>query len=125
MTKRFVSAVAIASIVIFVGAIILQLNPNFAVDSRYLLTTIWCMVPLIWGLWALLAPKSWLPKHIPIWGAILGLIAGVTVVFALDIPARFFNEPISNLLRGGLVIAAVVLYYLLWLFVRRIYTSIS
>lgn len=125
MLRRFASAVSVASVAIFVATIILQFIPDFPIDSRYLLTTIWCLIPLVWGLWALLIPKSWLPKLIPLWGAILGLILGMIAIFIIDIPMQVQDEPISNVLRGVLIILATILYYLLWLLVRWMYALIS
>jgi hypothetical protein len=118
MIKRFVSAAAIASAVIFPLAIFMRLNPELPVESRYLLTTIWCLLPVIWGVWAVIMPKSLLLKHIPLWGALLGLIAGVVIVFVLRIPMQLMGEALTGLFKGVLLLAAIVLYYALWHLVK-------
>jgi len=50
MIQRFASASAVASVVIALGAGGLCLDPVPNLESRHLLTSIWCMVPLAWGL---------------------------------------------------------------------------
>ncbi len=75
MLPRFASFSAVASLVIALAAGSLRLNPFPNLETRYLLTSLWCMLPLAWGLWAMLTPRSWLPQSLPLWGAILGLIA--------------------------------------------------
>ena len=83
------------------------------------------MVPLAWGLWAMLTPKSWLPQRLPPWGAILGLIAGLLVMFVLDLPGQVIGEPLTPWLRGIGVLLAIGVYYLLWLLVRRAYRALT
>jgi protein-S-isoprenylcysteine O-methyltransferase Ste14 len=125
MMQRFASASAVASVAIALAAGGLRLNPVPSLESRYLLVSIWCVVPLAWGLWAMLTPKSWLPQRLPRWGAILGLIAGLLVVFVLDLPAQFRGEPLPAWLRGVGVLLAIGIYYLLWLLVRRAYRALA
>ena len=125
MIQRFASASAVASVVIALAAGGLRLIPVPSLESRYLLASIWCVVPLAWGLWAMLTPKSWLPQRLPPWGAILGLIAGMLVVFVLDLPAQFRGEPLPAWLRGVGVLLAIGIYYLLWLLVRRAYRALA
>jgi malate dehydrogenase (oxaloacetate-decarboxylating)(NADP+) len=74
MLQRFVAASATASIAF--GALALILMPALPMARTYPLTVVWCFVPLAWGIWALIAPAAWVPKRLPLWGAILGLIAG-------------------------------------------------
>jgi len=125
MIQRFASASAVASVVIALGAGSLRLNPVPNLDSRYLLTSIWCVVPLAWGLWAMLTPKSWHPRRTPLWGAILGLIAGLWAVLVLDLPARFRGEPVAAWVGGVGVLLAIGGYYLLWLLVRWVYRALT
>ncbi len=125
MIQRFASASAVASVLIAlaVGALRLSLVPTL--ESRYLVTSIWCVLPLAWGLWAMLTPESWLPQRLPLWGAILGLIAGLLAVFVLDLPAQFRGEAVPAWLRGVSVLLAIGIYYLLWLLVRRAHRALT
>ena len=125
MMQRFASASAVASVLIALAAGGLGLNPVPNLESRYLLTTLWCVVPLAWGLWAILTPKSWRPQRMPLWGAILGSIAGLWAVLVLDLPARVRGEPLPTWLRGIGVLLAAGVYYLLWLVVRRTYKALT
>jgi hypothetical protein len=88
MIHRFTAACAVASVVIAAGAIISLLPPRWAAADARVITTAWCFVPLAWGLWAMLAPARWVPSRLPIWGAILGVIAGITAGPVLDLPLR-------------------------------------
>ena len=125
MIQRFASASAVASVVIALGAGGLRLNPVPNLESRYLLTSIWCGVPLAWGLWAMLTPKIWHPQRLPLWGAILGLIAGLLAAIVLDLPARFRGEPLPAWVGGVGVLLAIGGYYLLWLLVRWVYRALT
>jgi hypothetical protein len=73
----------------------------------------------------MLTPKSWLPQRMPIWGAILGAIAGLLAVFILDLPTRFAGEPAPAWVQGVGLAVAVGGYYLLWLVVRRTYRTLG
>ena len=53
-----------------------MLVPALSLPETYPLTVVWCFVPLAWGVWALIAPTAWAQERVPLWGAILGLIAG-------------------------------------------------
>ncbi|MBI3667008.1 MAG: hypothetical protein HY236_12445 [Acidobacteria bacterium] len=125
MMQRFASASAVAAVAIALAAGALRLNFVPDLESRYLLTSFWCLAPLAWGLWAMLIPTSWLPQRLPLWGAILGLIAGLLVVLVLDLPARVAGEPLPPWLRGGAVLLLSVVYYVLWLLVRRAYRTLT
>ena len=125
MIKRFAAAATLPVIAISLGALVLQFNADLAANNRFLLTSIWCGVPFAWGVWGVLTPKTWLPKRLPLWGAFLGVIAGITAVFIVNAPERIFQEPISTVAKGIVVLAAGGLYYILWHVVRWIYGSIS
>ncbi len=120
MMQRFAAASAVASVLIALAAGCLRLIPVPTLESRYLATSMWCVVPLAWGLWAMLTPKSWLPERLPLWGAILGLIAGLLEVFVLDL---FRGEPLP--LQGIAVLLEIIMYYLLWLPVQRAYQALT
>lgn len=125
MLQRFASASAVASVVIAAAAGILRVPPVPDLETRYLATSLWCMVPLVWGLWAMLMPASWLPQRLPLWGAILGLIAGLLGVFVLNLPARISGVPMPAWTKALAVLLAIGLYYLLWLLVRRAYRALA
>ncbi|OFV85188.1 MAG: hypothetical protein A3D93_02560 [Acidobacteria bacterium RIFCSPHIGHO2_12_FULL_67_30] len=125
MIQRFASASAVASVVIAVAAGILRVPPLPDVETRYLATSVWCVVPLAWGLWAMLMPRSWLPRRLPLWGAILGLLAGLLGVFVLNLPARIYGEPMPTWTQGPFVLLAIGVYYLLWLLVRRVHRALA
>ncbi len=125
MLQRFAAGTAIASMAIAVAALAVLLIPILSFQSIYPLPVIWCMVPLVWGLWAMMAPKAWLPQRLPLWGAILGLVAGLLAAFVLNLPSQVAGQPVSAPLRGLGVIFAVVFYYLLWMLVRVAYRSLA
>ena len=121
MLHRFAAASAVASVIIACGAIVSLLPPRWPAADARILTTAWCFVPLAWGLWAMLAPARWVPRRLPVWGAILGLVAGIIAGPVLDLPLRLAG------LRGvrwmTLVVGPVV-YYFLWLLVPVAYRSL-
>lgn len=125
MFQRFVAGAAVASIAIAVGALFLVLTPGLTFERIYPLTIIWCFVPLVWGLWALLAPARFVPQRLALWGAILGLIAGILAAFVLNLPSRFLGVPLPPAARGAAVLVIVVFYYLLWTLVRTAYRSLT
>lgn len=125
MLQRFASASAVAAVVIAVAAATLRVPPAPDLETRYLATSLWCLAPLAWGLWAMLMPKSWLPQRLPLWGAILGLVAGLLAVLVLNLPARIYGEALPAWARGVVVLLAVGVYYLLWLLVRRTYRALA
>jgi len=125
MFRRFVSASAIASMGIAVAAFGILLAPGLVLERVYPLTIVWCFAPLAWGLWAMLAPSSWVPQRLPIWGAILGLIGGLLVFFVLNLPLRVVGVTVPVMLRGMGVVLMVVIYYLLWMLVRVAYRSVA
>lgn len=125
MIQRFVAASGIASIAIALGALALVVIPALSLQRAYPLTTIWCFVPLAWGIWALIAPAAWLPQRLPTWGAILGLIAGSLGAFALNLPSRILGMTVPAVVRGVAVVVMAGFYYLLWMLVRVAYTSVA
>lgn len=125
MLQRFAAGTAIASMAIVLGVLAVSLIPVVSFQNIYPLPVIWCIVPLVWGLWAMIAPKSWVPHRLPLWGAVLGFIAGVLAAFVWNLPSRVAGEAVPTLLRGLGVLIAVVLYYLLWMLVRAAYRSLA
>jgi hypothetical protein len=121
MLRRFAAASSVASFVVAIGALASLLPPGWpAADSR-LLTTAWCFVPLAWGLWAMLAPASWVPHQLPLWGAILGVGAGIIAGPVLDLPLRLGG---MRDIRWSTLIVGPLFYYLVWLFVPVTYRSL-
>jgi hypothetical protein len=124
MIHRFAASTAVASFVIALAALIVSLTPGLTLEKIYPVTILWCFVPGAWGIWALLIPPSWMPNRLPLWGAILGLIAGTLATFVLNIPFRFLGAAVSLSMRGLGVLVAALFYYLLWMLVRMAYRSL-
>lgn len=73
----------------------------------------------------MLTPSAWMPERLPLWGAILGLIAGSLAMFVLNLPSRILGETVPAALRGVAVLVMVLFYYLLWMLVRTAYRSLA
>ena len=124
MFQRFVAASGIAAIAIALGSLAVVTIPSLTLQRTYPLMTIWCFVPVAWGIWALITPASWLPNRLPVWGAILGLIAGSLGAFVLNLPSRILGMSLPPIARGAAVIVMAGFYYLLWMLVRVAYTTL-
>ena len=120
MFRRFAAACMVGSIVIAAGAVVMLLL-RLPTEGVCFLTTAWCFIPVVWGLWAMLAPSSWVPGRLAVWGAILGVAAGIVAGPVLNIPLRVGGP--SGLRWVALVLAPIV-YYLLWLLVGIAYRSL-
>lgn len=121
MLHRFAAASAVASVIIAVGAIVSLLPPRWPASDARILTTAWCLVPLAWGLWAMVAPARWVPHRLPLWGAILGVVAGIIAGPVLDLPQRLGG------LRGVgwmMLVVGPIVYYGVWLMVPVVYRSL-
>jgi hypothetical protein len=125
MFRRFASACVIPAIGIPIVLLVIVLSHTLTVPKAYPLTTIWCFAPLIWGVWAALAPSSWVPKRLPSWGAILGLAVGLFAIFVLNMPHVLFGASLSAVWRTAMVAGIVVIYFILWILVRAAYRSLS
>ena len=125
MFQRFAAGTAIASIAIAIAAVILSLTPALKFERIYPLTILWCCAPLAWGVWVVLTPSAWMPKRLPLWGAILGLFAGSMAAFVLNLPSRFLGEPVSILVRATAVLVMTLFYYLMWMLVRGAWRRLS
>ena len=121
MLQRFAAASAVASVVIAVGAIASLLPPRWPAADARVLTTAWCFVPLAWGLWAMLAPSRWVPARLPVWGAILGVIAGIIAGPLLDLPARLIG---LLDMRWLTLVVGPAFYYVVWLLVPVAYRTL-
>jgi hypothetical protein len=122
MLQRFAAASSVGSGVIAIGAIVSLLPPRWSAADALVLTTAWCFVPLAWGLWAMLAPALWVPGRLPLWGASLGVLAGLVAGPLLDLPQRLAGLPD---MRWVTVLVGPVLYYVIWLLVPVAYRSLG
>ena len=73
----------------------------------------------------MLIPAAWMPKRLPLWGAFLGLVAGLMAVLVLNLPSRFLGQPVSMLVRVIAVPAGPLLYYLMWMLVRETWRRLA
>jgi protein-S-isoprenylcysteine O-methyltransferase Ste14 len=73
----------------------------------------------------MLSPTGWVPRRLPIWGALLGILAALMAVFALNLPSRVLGVALPTTARALTVLVAALLYYLLWIVVRIVYKSLS
>jgi hypothetical protein len=110
---RFAAACSVASVVIATGAL-MTLVVDLPPAGVRALTTAWCLLPVVWGLWAMVAPAHWVPARLPLWGAILGVGAGIVAGPVLDIPSRMGGPSGTRWLAR---VAGPILYYVLWLLV--------
>ncbi len=126
MLQRFVAGSAVASVGIAIAAILLYgLAHTVRMPNPYVLALVWCVIPAVWGVWAMLTPKTWMPSLLPVWGAILGFLACFMSAFVLDVPLRMtgVHTPIGWRALGMLIMAAV--YYGLWMVVRVVYARLT
>jgi hypothetical protein len=121
MFQRFAAATLVASIVVAAAAVVTLVPPRWPAADALFLTTAWCFVPLVWGLWAMLAPARWVPRRLPLWGALLGLVAGIIAGPVLDLPFRLIH---LSRVRWTPLIVGPVFYFLLWSLVRVAYRSL-
>lgn len=119
MLQRFAAGCVVASALIALGATATLVMALPAEGARFM-TTAWLFLPLGWGLWATLAPGSWVPDRLPLWGGLLGVIVGVMVGPVFNMPARIGWPPVA---RWVALIAGPVLYFLLWIAVRSVYRA--
>ena len=118
MFRRFAAATAASAAVSGVGIMVLLAVPGIDLPRFQPVLALWCVLPLVWGVWAIFAPQTWVPGRLPWWGAILGLIAGVFAVFVLNLPARVFGLSLSPPARFVPLAMITLFYYLLWHLVR-------
>lgn len=125
MLRRFASGCIVGSVAVAVASLAVLFLPVTATMHFTPVLFIWCIVPLIWGLWAMIAPNSWVPDRMPTWGALLGVVAGVLAAFVLDMPSRVLGEQISVGARASGVIVMVVFYFVMWVAVGSAYRSLA
>ena len=123
MFHRFVCGSAMGALVIGLAALALAaFGPAFS--RAWPLTAVWCFVPLVWGIWAMLTPRVWFPERLPYWGAILGLVAGTMCAFVLNLGPRVFGLTPSFGVRLTEVATMTVVYYFLWMLVRATHRNL-
>ena len=129
MIFRFASATLVASVLIGLAALGVLLtaffSPNITLQQFAPVLAAWCLAPLVWGLWAMLTPRAWFPGRLPVWGAILGFVAALLAAFVVNLPSRVAGETVPAAPRGVGVAVLVVVYYLLWHLVRRVYRALA
>jgi hypothetical protein len=125
MLQRFASAALVACVAIAVAAAAVALTLPAPPEKLFRLLTLWCIGPAVWGVWAMVAPGSWVPKLLPVWGVFLGLVAGVLCEFVLKLPKQVFGIQFSTLESTIGVLVMAAFYAVLWLLVRAAYTSLS
>ena len=125
MLTRFASAVCVAAPAVALAALVALLVTEPRPEALYRLTSLWCIAPAGWGLWAMLAPRTWVPQHLPWWGALLGLLLGTFVIFTLDLPAQFLSAPPPAPMRGVAVLIVAAFYYCLWMIVRMVFRVLA
>jgi hypothetical protein len=125
MLTRFASAVCVASPAAALATVVALLVAEPRPQALYRLTSLWCIVPAAWGVWAMLAPRTWVPQQLPSWGALLGLLVGSVVIFGLNLPAHFLRDSPPAAMRGLAVLILAALYYCLWLVVRMVFRALA
>lgn len=119
MLRRFAAASAVASILVGIAVTVATvIVPADLMPRLFPILRIWCLVPVLWGVWAMLAPRAWVPERLHWWGGILGVIAGLVIMLVLNIPEQVLGEPVPVGWRAGGVLALTLGYFLLWMFVR-------
>ena len=125
MLRRFVSAASVAAVFMLLAALAVVLLPTTRLERIHPILIAWLSAPALWGVWALLAPKSWVPERLPSWGAILGLIAGTFAMFLINVPLRAFDVWLSPQVRGAGFLLVVALYYVGWMIVRAVLRNLT
>ena len=127
MLQRFVSAVVVPSILIAFGAAGLFAFTHLYHDltNPYLAAVGWCMLPMLWGVWALLTPASWWPGKLAVWGGILGLIVGLSVMFLLRVSDRVLGMRFPTTGKVIAIMTITLLYAVLWMVVRLVYERLT
>lgn len=125
MFLRFASATAVVSAALGVATTIALVVPAVPRDRLAPILFLWCLMPVVWGLWAMLCPRAWVPERLPLWGAILGLLPGSVAFFVLNLPERVVGVALPVGYRAfGLVLIALA-YYFLWMLVRLSYRALA
>jgi len=125
MFRRFAAATAIASAALGVATLVVLVVPGVPLERFAPVLLLWCLVPGVWGLWAMLAPRAWVPERLPAWGAILGVLPGTLALFVLNLPSRVSGVAVPAGYRAVGLVVLVLFYYLLWMLVRAGYRALA
>jgi len=125
MLRRFAAGSLVACIAIAVATLAVLAVFQQSTQRVSLILAAWCIVPCVWGLWAMLTPLSWVPQRLPIWGAGLGAVAGVMALFVLNLPWRVFEASLPVAARAVGVIVAAAFYYAMWMIVETVYMRLT
>lgn len=125
MLRRFAAAVTVASPAIALAALTALQVPDLRPEGLFRLTSLWCVVPAVWGLWAMLAPRTWVPQRLPLWGAVLGLFVTTGMIVILNLPAHVLAVELSAPQRALFVMLLTAFYYLLWMLVRAAFRALA
>lgn len=125
MLRRFFAAAGTAAALITIPVLTQLLIRPIPQQRAALPLTLWCLAPAVWGLWAMAAPRSWVPRRLPLWGLILGFVGGSLGVVVLDTPSRVLGLPLSLGVRLLACLLVTAMYYLLWQLVRLAYTGLA
>ncbi len=125
MLQRFASAALVAVIAVAVAVFILLLVPGITLAQASPILMIWCAAPFVWGLWAMVPPASWVPNRLPVWGAVLGIVASALGTFVLDLPKIVMGQQWGLGVRAAAVVLFGCFYYVLWTFVAAAYRSLK
>lgn len=125
MLRRFAAAASVASILVACAATIIGLLPADVREQAIPVLLAWVCLPAIWGAWATLTPQTWTPDRLPVWGSLLGVLAGLGAVFLVDAPKRLLGFEANLGERIAAVVAFAALYFLLWTVVRKVLLSLT
>ncbi len=125
MLRRFASATTVAAVLLGCAAVIVYFVPGIHRDRTFAILLFWLCIPAIWGIWCVLAPAAWTPQHLPAWGAILGLFAGVGAFLVLNAPYRFLDLNVSVPRRSIGAIGIAAFYSIFWMLVRKVLMSLT
>ena len=126
MFRRFAAASAVASILVGIAVTVATvIVPSDQLPRLFPILRVWCLVPVLWGVWAMLAPRTWMPERLPWWGGILGVLAGLLIMIVVNIPEQVVGEPVPGTLRAAGVVVLAVAYYLLWMLVRMAWRALG
>ncbi len=125
MLIRFAAATLVASVALAIATAIALVIPGVTLQQLAPLLALWCVAPCVWGLWALLAPRTWVPQRLPLWGMMLGVLAGLMAMFVLNLPLRIFALAASSGARTLGILIVALFYYLVWIIVRSVCKMLS
>lgn len=111
MMRRFLAASGSCAVLVAGAALMLLLVRPVPLERATVPLLLWCFAPAVWGLWAMLAPRS---VALPLWGALLGLLASSLSIFALHLPQRILALPLSLFVRLLAVALVTLLYFVAW-----------